>query len=213
MRIGIAGKMGAGKTTLANYIRDTYGYTIASLATPLKQLEQIHATVPYEDWDIAIHALAVDIAEACNAEIAHTKCAILDCFNANVPMPGIKNRKLLQELGTDYLRYRVHPDVWALYLLNKYAADYNLVVDDVRFPNELQLLRGHEFITLRLQMPDHIRLQRIVKLYGSYNVEALTHPSEISLDNHLHEFDYIIAAHLPLELQYRIIDVVLDRGC
>ncbi len=213
MRIGIAGKMGAGKTTLANYIRDTYGYVVASFATPLKQLEHIHATSRPDQWEVAIHEIAIDIASSCNADILVVMRAILDCFEANAPTPGVKNRKLLQELGTDYMRCRVHPDVWVLYLLDKHANDDNLVVDDVRFPNELQLLMEHGFTSIRLQMPDEIRLARIIKLYGTYSTEALSHPSEVSLDDSLSEFDYIIAAHLPLPLQYRIIDAIVDRRC
>jgi len=36
--IGIIGKMGAGKTTVAKYLEDKYGYQRTSLAEPMRQI-------------------------------------------------------------------------------------------------------------------------------------------------------------------------------
>ena len=37
MKIALIGKMGSGKTTLAKYIEERYGYSLLSFATPVKK--------------------------------------------------------------------------------------------------------------------------------------------------------------------------------
>lgn len=210
MRIAISGKIASGKTSAANHLRDNYGYTVMSFATPMKELEKIHATVPWNKWPKhrAIMDIAKKIATVCDADAEQVRTLILACFYDNEPTPGVKNRKLLQELGTDYIRNNIDKDAWVLYLLHESKDISNIVVDDMRFANEFELLKDAGFITMRLHLPEDIRMQRVADLYGYYDTTAFTHPSETELDSSLADFDYIIPAQLPLQAMCRVIDII-----
>lgn len=59
--------------------------------------------------------------------------------------PGFSPRVALQVVGTDLLRTHLHPDVWVMSLQrrleNALEAGQRVVVSDVRFPGEMDLLR------------------------------------------------------------------------
>lgn len=70
-----------------------------------------------------------------------------DLFN----MQG-KDRLLLQKLGTDAIR-NVFPDAWVNYLVREIddSRPFRVVVDDVRFLNEAEILRNKGFILVRVE--------------------------------------------------------------
>ena len=110
--IGIAGKMGVGKTSAAEVFEE-YGYVRKSFATPLKWI-----ATRYFFWD---------------------------------GEKDEKGRRLLQRLGTDVGR-EFDENVWIKHMehdlnqLNKVAEnmgkELKIVIDDNRFPNELEFVRS-----------------------------------------------------------------------
>ena len=66
-----------------------------------------------------------------------------DLFNMNK-----KIRKLLQQIGQSMRN--IDQYVWINYLKIKYKMKYRVIIDDVRYPNELQALREREFIIIKL---------------------------------------------------------------
>ena len=51
-------------------------------------------------------------------------------------------RDLMQTLGTEWGRYRVHPDLWTtIWRAKVRSAGVMVIADDVRFPNEAQAIR------------------------------------------------------------------------
>lgn len=119
--IALLARAGHGKTTAANYLRDTYGAKIVSLAGPLKRCakkvmsfsdEQLYGTQAQKE--------AID------------------------PRYGISARRFLQLLGTEGLREEFGPDVHVRALLHTIEQDDAqnaghgvYVVDDARFVNEV----------------------------------------------------------------------------
>ena len=131
--IGLAGRMRVGKTTAAEYLRDHYGYTIIGFADPVRSA--ISALNPIVDQSGLRYRAAVDTYGYDGAK---------DQF------PEV--RRLLQNWGMT-VRDHVSPDLWANVLrgmVEKLDADQPVVVPDVRFRNELQVLSELGFVTARL---------------------------------------------------------------
>jgi hypothetical protein len=89
-------------------------------------------------------------------------------------------REFLQQLGTEAMRYNLHENVWVNALFSKYKVtkiehsnyyteDYpKWIVTDMRFPNEMQAIKDHGGICIRL-------------VRGQFPTSK--HSSETSLDN------------------------------
>ena len=100
---------------------------------------------------------------------------------------GVKNergRKILQRIGTDVVRAR-DSNFWAdivARLINALDEEYDYyIIDDVRFPNEIE--------SFPLSSSLHVRLERYVNEKERYinplmTEEELTHISEVALDDY-----------------------------
>ena len=66
-------------------------------------------------------------------------------------------RYLLQIIGTDCLRDKIHPEVWVRSLMSEYFPNHesfpHWVITDVRFPNELEAIRAKGGIVIRINRP------------------------------------------------------------
>ena len=117
---------GCGKTTVARYLEQR-GFKIKSFATPIKDMIRMflmHLGYSRED---AIDAIS-------------TKTDTVKGID-----PPISVRDLLRTLGTEWGRDNVHNDVWlkcwrAGYDESMFYGYPHIVVDDLRFPNEAQLI-------------------------------------------------------------------------
>ena len=88
---------------------------------------------------------------------------------------------MLQQVGTDLFRNRFHPNTWvnasfANYLNNAW------IFTDVRFPNELEAIKKHNGITIRIN-------RGLVERTGKM-IQEPEHISETALDHA--KFDYVI---------------------
>jgi len=165
MIISITGKIGSGKDTIADIIMQ---YT------------------PYHDWEIKKFAGKLkDIAEILsgvpkiNFEDQEFKKQDMG------PNWGMTYRDLLQRLGTEAMRNGLHENVW----VNALFADYhfniekdeqmpNWLITDCRFPNELEAVKTHKGITIKV-------------IRDSGNTVGTTHASETALDDYT-EWDYVV---------------------
>ena len=143
-------------------------------------------------------------------------------YKANKKNPLIKltPRMLLQRIGTDLFREQLHPDCWVNSLMSNYkqytAMQYmsdtefypNWIIDDCRFVNEMEAIKKHKNISIRINRYEHLRnsvaftikaaatginnnitpIPISLKLFNI--VKESEHPSETALDDY--EFDYII---------------------
>ena len=90
----------------------------------------------------------------------------------------------------------------------------NIVVTDVRQPNEATELRKLGFTIIKVVAPEHIRLERILAAKDNFNEEELHHETELNVDRCV--YDYCITNDGTLEELYREGDVVLNccqGGC
>ena len=74
--------------------------------------------------------------------------------------PRIKDRQMLQWLGTEWGRTK-DPDIWVKILLRRIQKSKgNIFVTDVRFENEVELLRKNGFKIVQILATDEIRSAR-----------------------------------------------------
>lgn len=126
MKIGLAGKKGVGKTTIADALEDKFG-EFSSFSRPIKSM--IDDMLFYLGYEAS--------------EIRH--------FNRNkdeiIPKVGRSMRYLWQTLGTDWGRNMINPDLW----VNCASKDCNY--DDVRFENEADFIRKNGGVIVHVILP------------------------------------------------------------
>jgi hypothetical protein len=123
-------------------------------------------------------------------------------------------REILQFIGTDLLRNRLHEDTWVNALMSKYKCDCNIckydrpiqcnnfnypdwIVTDVRFLNEAKAIKDRGGIIIR------------VNREGIYDWKNVPHESETALDNY--PFDYTVYNNSDIDtLIIRVRQVLLD---
>lgn len=99
-----------------------------------------------------------------------------------------KNRRLLQDFSEKMKE--IDKRVWIKQLdkeLKKHK-DKNVVIDDLRFPDELRYLRKKGFIIIRLSITSRLQCQRIRRTYGRDAKEHLMRLNHVS-ENYVDTFD------------------------
>lgn len=115
--IALCGEIGAGKSTVAQEL-EKFGYVRLSLALPLKRMLSA-INVPWK----SLHGTSEEKA------------------NPLAQFGGRSGRELMQTLGTEWGRAQ-HPDFWLLQWRADVARYDHVVVDDMRFQNEFDFIRG-----------------------------------------------------------------------
>lgn len=130
--IGLTGFAGAGKSTAAQYLVEKHGFIRVSFAAPLKKM--LHTLDPILGLDVFYSAEPVTLSRLIEAGWSEQK--IKDSFF------GSEYRRLLQVLGTDCIR-AVDQDFWVKAAVAQMTdPEGNYVFDDVRFPNEAEVIKG-----------------------------------------------------------------------
>lgn len=176
----------SGKTTVSNYLQKEYGYSPVKFAGPLKDMLRNLLNNFYE-YDTAEELVEVN---------KHSQLA--PCFGGKTP------RDMLISLGTFWGRDMVNDSIWVDLCLAEierqklFKAD--VVIDDMRFPNEYEALD-------RLG-EGNVELWKIVKMGHEYTDIAIEGMLE---DKH---FDRVLVAEQGdlrwLRLQVRHALGVLD---
>lgn len=182
--IGIAGKAGSGKTTVAQWLGKEHAAFLAAFAYPIKEtLIGMFAGLTGLSWR---HFEDRELKEA------------------PLPVIGVSPRRLAQTLGTEFGRNCVHFDVWVM-LMEEYLRAHQvwerpgqtIVLHDLRFENEAQWLRRNGGVIVHVSRGQ-----------GSpFNVAS--HPSEIGLVAEIH--DKVIRNDGTIEELHEILNRVFPR--
>ena len=129
--IGLTGRANAGKSTVAQMLASEFAFTELALAEPI--LEMVHA----------LFAMAgVDGAWAVERSLKEERTTL-----------GFSYRHLAQTLGTEWGR-GLSPDFWLrvmnLRLQSPALAGENIVISDVRFPDEAQWITSQGGVVVRV---------------------------------------------------------------
>lgn len=139
MIIGIAGFQGSGKDTIADYLCNIYGFKRDSFAATLKD-----AVAAVFGWDR-------ELLEGRTKESRAWRETVDSWWANRLNMPNLTPRLVLQKWGTEVARQAWHDDTWIASLENKLVKAHNdIVITDVRFPNEIQAVRNAGGIVIRV---------------------------------------------------------------
>jgi hypothetical protein len=127
-----------GKTTLAGLLD---GFRLYSFADPLRaMIASLLRFLGYDDM------------------------RIWQCFNGDlkeVPIPefgGRTPRYLLQTIGTEWGRELITPEIWTN-IMDARLRDRKgpVVIDDMRFPNEYDMLKAQGALLVRIDRPGYVK--------------------------------------------------------
>lgn len=111
-----------------------------------------------------------------------------------------KNRRLLQTIGVNMRQ--IEPNCWVNYLTDRVGhMDGDVVVDDVRFVNEAEILEDKNFVL--------IKLVRSVN-YSEKELIYSKHQSEMEVDKIYTQ--YVVDNNSTLEGLYKQIDLILKEA-
>lgn len=118
MLIGICGKKGVGKDTVADFLVRDYGFQKDAFAAPIKTACSDIFSIPLPSFYEEHQKETID------------------------PFWGKTPRQLLQIVGTDMFRDHMDPDIWIKSLGRRcdQKSGTNICVSDVRFKNEAQCI-------------------------------------------------------------------------
>lgn len=147
---------GSGKSTVAQYLQERHSYVIVKFASPLKDM------------------LRTLLRDHCGIDHRSTEQYVDgDLKERTIPELGVTSRRLQQTLGTEWGRNTIRDDLWVhitrLSVQRAFAAGRRVVIDDMRFPNELALVEEMGGVPIRVVRPDLL--------------SATTHASEGGLDS------------------------------
>ena len=139
MIIGICGFQGSGKDTIADYLQNIYGFKRDSFASTLKD-----AVAAIFGWDR-------ELLEGRTIESRQWRETVDNWWANRLDMPGLTPRLVLQKWGTEVARKSWHDDTWIASLEHKLVNAHNdIVITDVRFPNEIRAVRSAGGIVIRV---------------------------------------------------------------
>jgi len=129
MIIGLIGLINSGKGTVGSMLIEQ-GFQHESFANSLKD-----AAASIFNWDRAM-------LEGDTSASRVQRETVDEWWNGRLQIPDFTPRVALQILGTDILRNHFHEDIWVLSMEARIKdAKQNVVITDVRFPNEVRIIR------------------------------------------------------------------------
>ena len=139
MIVGIAGFIGSGKDTIADYLITFKGFKRMSYAGPLKD-----AVAAIFNWDR-------ELLEGTTHYSREWRDTVDAWWAERLNIPHLTPRFVLQQWGTEVGRRAFHDDIWIASVENKLrTVKDNIVISDCRFPNELKSIKNAGGITIRV---------------------------------------------------------------
>lgn len=204
MLIGLAGKKGSGKSTVGKFL-EPHGFKRIAFAGPLKEiicktfgipLSILNDPVAKETYSFSLYLDKDNVTRLLTnaAPYQSIPYSMLPNILQNIPDTFITNpRQLMQIVGTEIFRNQVDKDYWLRAFENQILPNKNYVCEDIRFPNELDLvknkLQGKVIVVERtgshifdphpseqLEITDYD-----YKLYNNRDLDTLKEDSEITL--------------------------------
>jgi hypothetical protein len=152
--IGIAGLIGSGKDTVADYLTNFHGFKRMSFAGALKD-----AVSQVFGWER-------ELLEGRTKESRLWRETVDPWWAEKLGMPHLTPRWVLQYWGTEVCRNNFHDNIWIHAVEHRLMRSTdNVVISDVRFPNEIESIRnsgGMIIRTRRGEDPSWYRAAEIV---------------------------------------------------
>ena len=140
MIIGFVGFIGSGKDTAADYLVNFHEFRRDSFANTLKD-----AVAAVFGWDRVL-------LEGRTKEARDWREQVDPWWAERLKLPNLTPRWVLQHWGTEVCRQGFHDDIWIASLENRIRkTSDNIVISDVRFPNEIKAIHnaGGQVVRIR----------------------------------------------------------------
>jgi len=204
MIVGVAGFIGSGKDTIADYLITFKGFKRMSYAGPLKD-----AVAAIFNWDR-------ELLEGTTHYSREWRDTVDTWWAERLNIPNLTPRFVLQQWGTEVGRRAFHDDIWIASIENKLRTiKDNIVISDCRFPNELRSIKRAGGITIRVSRGPNpnwydtaIEYNRGNKQLHTLLQEQNVHASEYSsvgLD-----YDYYVDNSATVDQLHRKIDSIIN---
>jgi len=207
--IGLLGNIGSGKNTVAQYLA-TKGCIPTSFAGPIK------------DLCTSVFGWPRDMLEGETDESREFRENIDLYWSKKLGIPNFTPRLALQLIGTEVMRDHFHPDIWLNSLEYRVKKLHNenecVVISDVRFKNELDLIKRVGGTTILVQRDERPEWYDIA--LAANNGDAVAKHIMSRDFKHVHEsewdwvgcdIDYTINNNGTLEDLYANIDVIIEK--
>lgn len=175
MIVGICGFINSGKGTVGDILQKR-GFKKSSFADPLKDAVSVMF-----DWD---RNMLEGITEESRAWREQP-----DEFWSNKFNRPFTPREALQLMGTEAGRNIFHPDVWVWSLMRRERNTQYVMIPDVRFKNEIKIIRENNGIIIRVKRGDDPDWYPVAIEANKGNTEALLAMNKSSV--HISEWDWI----------------------
>jgi hypothetical protein len=205
--IGFIGFIGSGKDTAADYLVDNYNFQRLSFAGTLKD-----AVAAVFGWDR-------ELLEGKTPEAREWRECADEWWAKRLNTPGLTPRWVLQQWGTEVCRMHFHDDIWIASLENSLRrSEKDVVISDVRFPNEIAAIRAQGGIVGRVKRGEDPAWYNLAQTANSSNVlehqqarrtfnELGIHPSESAWIGQ--PMDFVIPNNAALsDLYARVVDLL-----
>lgn len=168
--IGLSGFISSGKDTVADYLVEKYQFEKISFAGSLKDVVS-----GVFGWDR-------ELLEGKTFDSREWRNQIDHWWADRLGIPHLTPRWILQHWGTDVLRKHFHDEIWIAALQYKIKKrDNNIVVSDIRYPNELDAIRSLNGLTLRIERgPKPEWYDLALKTNLNKDQESINHLNKIS---------------------------------
>ena len=184
MIISISGKIGSGKDTIAEIIKEKMpaaGWEVKKFAGKLKEVATLLTSIPITQFE----------------DQSFKQTSLPSEWN-NATGDAMTVRDLLQKLGTEAMRNGLHENVWVNALFSDYQNNSNWIVTDTRFPNEIDACVHRGAICIKV-------------VRDSGNHIGTAHASETALDDY-NQWDYIVDNTGSVENLRRKVDEILREN-
>jgi hypothetical protein len=163
MIVGIAGFIGSGKDTIADYLITFKGFKRMSYAGPLKD-----AIAAIFNWDR-------ELLEGTTKYSREWRDTVDIWWAERLNIPHLTPRFVLQQWGTEVGRRAFHDDIWIASVENTLlTAKDNIVISDCRFPNELKSIKRMGGLTIRVTRGKNPPWYEAAVAYNFGNKESLS---------------------------------------
>ena len=171
--VGVSGQPGHGKDTVADYLVSEFGFTKLAFAKILKDKARV-------EFGLTNEQLNGNLKEV------------------DIPLYGKSPRVIMQELGCYYRE--IYKDFWVRAVLEEVNGNKKyqngLVISDVRFPNEYNIIKQFGGKVVEVFRPGHV---------GSTKT---AHQAERSMDD-ISEFDFEFVNDESLEKLYSVVKIFM----
>lgn len=176
MIIGLVGFIGAGKNTVAHHLVKKHHFVQDSFAHSLKDACSVIFNWPRH------------LLEGETEESRVWRERVDPWWAEKLGIPDFTPRYAIQNIGTNTIRKHFHPDTWVLSLEHRLTNNEKTVISDVRFPNEIDMIRKNNGFIVFVDNGDRPEWFDIAKQAYKGNKTALD--TMLTEYNHIHESEW-----------------------